>query len=123
MSPAKKRKTAKRKRAPRAAPVSLPPPPVPPPVLTKQERRFWRVIQTKNLIGGTMFLMGIAFALGYIASDKAHLHEKVALYAAGLFMLAGAHFLSSEPTERLLKAAVNTVKGTRNPPPVAAGEQ
>ena len=55
-----------------------------------------------------MFLMGVAFALGYIASDKAHLHEKIALYAAGLFMLAGAHFLSSEPTERALRALGRT---------------
>lgn len=110
MSPAK-RKTASRP-PPRkvAVPVSAP---VPPPVLTPKERRFWKVIKTQNLIGGTMFLMGVAFALGYLASDKAHLHEKIALYAAGIFMLAGAHFISSGPTERFLKAAVSTVKGTR----------
>jgi outer membrane biosynthesis protein TonB len=104
----KKKATRKPKPPPDKAAVV-----VPPPVLTPKERRFWKVIKTQNLIGGTMFLMGVAFALGYIASDKAHLHEKVALYAAGIFMLAGSHFLSSEPTERFLKAAVNTVKGTR----------
>lgn len=112
MSPAKKKKktAVKRRPKPPPEPVAVP---VPPPVLTPKEQRFWKVVKTQNLIGGTMFLVGVAFALGYIASDKAHLHEKIALYAAGIFMLAGAHFLSSEPTERFLKAAVSTVKGTR----------
>jgi len=134
MSPAKKKKKAVKgssrqhhhKPAPRKGPVPVPAPqPVPAPVLTKQERRFWKVIQTKNLIGGTMFLMGVAFALGYIASDKAHLHEKIALYAAGVFMLFGAHFMSSEPTERAIKAIGSAIPFGRkqDPTPPPAGEQ
>jgi hypothetical protein len=112
---------AKKKGAKKPTPPVVP---VPPPVLTPPQKRLWKVVQTKNLIGGIMFLVGVAFALGYIASDKAHLHEKVALYAAGVFMLFGAHFLSSAPTEAALKSISGAVKGVlpkRDDPPAGGG--
>jgi hypothetical protein len=107
MSPAKKQ-PAKKKPAPAKAPVV-----VPPPVLTKPQERFWKVVQTKNLIGGTMFLLGVGFCIGFWVSDKAHGIEKVVLGVGVFLIIAGAHFVSSEPTERFLKAAVSTVKGVR----------
>lgn len=112
MSPAKKKKAAKKKRAPKKAPVSLSPAPVlvPPPVMTKPQRRFWVSIQKKNVIGGIMFLLGVGFCVGFWVSDKVHGIEKVVL-GVGLFLIvAGAHFLSSEPTERFLKAAGGVAK-------------
>jgi hypothetical protein len=124
MSPAKKKKAVKRK--PKPPPVV---PPVPPPVLTAPQRRFFKVIQTKNLIGGVMFLLGVGFCVGFWVSDKAHDIEKFVLGVGVFLIIAGAHFMSSEPTERFLKAAGGAAKDIlpftkkSDPPPPPAGGQ
>lgn len=105
MTPAKKRKTAPRK--PKEAPVIVPPKPELPPA----QRRFFAVVNKKNAIGLWLISLGTAFCLGYLLTDKAHLHEKVVLWVGGLMILFGAHFLSSEPTEKALLAIGRAAKG------------
>jgi hypothetical protein len=114
MTPAKK-KTAKK-----PAKVAAPSPP-PPPVLTPPQKRFWHVVSKRNLIGGTLFAVGLAFALGYLVSDKAHLHEKVALYMSGGLMLFGALLLDFESVKQALGAAVGAARDIRKPDPPAGG--
>lgn len=112
MTPAKK-KVAKK------PPVATPPPP---PVLTPPQKRFWHVVSKKNLIGGTLFAVGLAFALGYLVSDKAHLHEKVALYMSGGLMLFGALLLDYESVKQALGTVVGAAKDVRKPDPPAGGQ-
>lgn len=108
MSPAKKKTTAKP--PPKVVPIPPAAIPVPAPVLSTTEKRFWKVVQTKNLIGGTMFLLGIGFCVGFWFSDRVHGFEKWAL-GVGLFLIIlGAHFLSSAPTEAALKSIGSAVK-------------
>jgi len=101
VSPAKK-KAAKRKPKP-------PPKPVveimPKPELTKPQRRFFAVVNKKNAIGWWLLSLGSAFCLGYLLTDKVHLHEKIVLGVGGVMILFGAHFLSSAPTEAALLAS------------------
>lgn len=125
MSPAKKKKTTvKRKPKPPPAPavVLMPKPELPP-----KQKRFFAVVNKKNAIGFWLISIGSAFCLGYLLTDKAHLHEKVVLWVGGIMILFGAHFLSSEPTERALGAiarnAAKVLPGARggNGPPVGGG--
>ena len=131
MTPAKKKSAANKKPPPEkvAVPVPTAAVPVPQPVLTAKEQRFWKVIQTKNLIGGTMFLLGVGFCIGFWFSDRAHGFEKWAL-GVGLFLIIfGAHFMSSEPTERALGALARTAvkviptvkRGDDGKPPTGEG--
>lgn len=106
---AKKRKPAKRKPVRKKKPPPKPPKPaapilMPKPELPPKQRRFFAVVNKKNAIGFWLISIGSAFCLGYLLTDKAHLHEKVVLWVGGLMILFGAHFLSSEPTERAIGA-------------------
>lgn len=108
--PAKKKKTAAKRPPPEKVAVAVPAAalPVPPPAMSAPQRRVFKIVQTKNLIGGTMFLLGVGFCVGFWFSDRAHGFERWAL-GVGLFLIIlGAHFLSSEPTERALGALART---------------
>lgn len=88
------------------APVTTPTPPQP--VLTPREKKKWKVVSRKDLIGGTMFLLGFGFCIGWFVSDKAHGLEKFMIVAGIILMIFGAHMLSSDPTERALRALGKT---------------
>lgn len=81
---------------------------MPKPELTKPQRRFFAVVNKKNTIGWWLISVGSFFLLGYLVSDKAHLHEQIVLGIGLVLVLFGAHFLSSEPTERALGALSKT---------------
>jgi hypothetical protein len=104
--PAKKKKATKK---PKPPPVPVPVL-MPKPELAPKERRFFAVVNRKNAIGFWLISLGSAFCLGYILTDKAHLHEKVVLWVGGIMILFGAHFLSSAPTEAALVAIGKTAK-------------
>jgi hypothetical protein len=108
MSPAKKKKAVAK---PKPPPEPAPPVLMPKPELPPKQRRFFAVVNRKNAIGFWLISLGSAFCLGYILTDKAHLHEKVVLWAGGIMILFGAHFLSSEPTEKAMIAVGRAVKG------------
>lgn len=112
MSPAKKKATPKRKKPCPEAAVAAPPPPAP--VLTAPQKRFWAVIEKRTLIGVSMFLVGVSFALGYQFSDKAHLHEKVALYFAFAMMLFGALMVDFENAKNALKELAGGAKAAKS---------
>lgn len=95
--------------------------PVPPPVVAPEARRFWKVVQTKNLIGGSMFLLGCGFCIGFWFSDRVHGVEKFVLGVGLVLIIFGAHLMSSGPTEQALAALGRTVgkvipTGRREPP-------
>lgn len=108
MTAKKQRPKRKRKRAVVPPPSHMNPPPQP--VIPQASRRFWKVIQTKNLVGGGMFIAGFGILVGWFFSDKVHGVEKFAIVASVVLMIFGAHMLSSEPTERALKALGGAAK-------------
>lgn len=77
---------------------------MPKPELPPKTRRFFAVVNKQNAIGFWLISVGSAFCLGYLLTDKAHLHEKVVLWVGLVMILFGAHFLSSAPTERAIGA-------------------
>ena len=124
MPPRKRRPKPQRKRTPKPAPavvVEI----MPKPELHPKQRRFFAVVNKNNAIGFWLISIGSAFCLGYLLTDKAHLHEKVVLGIGLVLILFGAHFLSSAPTERALNAVAKTAKDVlpftrKNDPPGAA---
>lgn len=63
----------------------------------------WKVISRSDLLGGTMFLIGAGFSVGWLISDKAHGLEKIMIFVGMTLMIFGALLLSPSTTGAALK--------------------
>lgn len=121
----KKKSVAKPKAAPPQQ-VPIPPDavPVPAPAMTPSQRKFFSVVQKKDAIGFILFVVGLALILGYLLSDKEHLHDKVVLIVGSGMTLFGALLMDLKNVGAALKEFVTAGKNLRksDPPPPAGGQ-
>lgn len=126
MSPAKKKaKTAARKPKPPPEKVAVPIPAnavaVPAPAITPTQRKFFAVVKKKDLIGFVCFVVGLTLILGYVLSDKEHLHDTVVLYVGSGLTLFGALMMDLKNVGSALKELVSAGKDLRKSDPPASG--
>lgn len=67
-------------------------------------------VERKDIVGLILLISGLGILIGWFFTDKVQGVERSAIVAAIVLMILGAHFMSSEPTEKALKAVAGTAK-------------
>lgn len=118
-------------------PTDLPPPPpekvavpipadavgIPAPVITQTQRKFFQVVNKKDAIGFVLFVTGLAFLIGYLISDKEHLHEQIVLIVGSGMCVFGALMMDLKNVGSALKELVTASKAIRKSDPPKGDSQ
>lgn len=89
--------------------------------MTPTQRRLFSVVSKKDAIGFVCFVVGLTLILGYVLSDKEHLHDKVVLYVGSGLTLFGALMMDLTNVANALKELVSAGKDLRKTDPPASG--